>query len=127
MTNETLLLISAESARFIVEQIRKEMCQQPETGHATSAATPVSSPDAVNKRLPDASAIGESDRCVNYPAAEPFGRYMRIMGFDPNDGCVLFLPETLRWKSKPNSIPQYVDFVAFTDDLLLRRIPPKRS
>jgi hypothetical protein len=127
MTNETLLLISAENARLTVEQIRKEICQQSETGHATGAATPVSSQDAVNARLPDAPAIGESDRCVNYPAAEPFGRYMRIMGFDPNDGCVLFLPETLRWKSKPNSIPQYVDFVAFTDDLLLRRIPTTRS
>jgi hypothetical protein len=127
MTNETLLLIGAESARLIVEQIRKEICQQSETGNATGAATPVSAQDAVIGRLPDASAIGEPDSRVKYPAAEPFGRYMRIMGFDPNDGCVLFLPETLRWKSTPNSIPQYVDFVAFTDDLLLRRIPTTRS
>ena len=113
-----MLLIDAKLARKVVGQIRTEFRQAPDLAQGGHADAPEQE-SATHEANSGKGTVMRPLSCTD----EPFAHYMQSQGFDPDDGCVLYLPETLRWNRASETVPQYVEFVAFTDDLLLIRNP----
>jgi hypothetical protein len=60
--------------------------------HKTAKLADMPAPATENAKVSACCADTHSNKAAKLPVDEPFGRYMLRMG--PNDGCVLYLPET---------------------------------